>query len=174
MFGRFDRESREVLLLAEDLGRALGRDAVGPDLLLLALLAHDKAGVFASAGLRFDDLRSLLGGASGQSPRRQPTVTSTLPLRIRGILTTAFRASVSRGDTEVDPWHLALALVEELPGEVAVALTRLEVSPDAVRRAVRAHLGDVDEATAQVVTLPRPVEDDPLVEQRVARFSAAP
>ncbi|HVM39889.1 MAG TPA: Clp protease N-terminal domain-containing protein [Acidimicrobiia bacterium] len=142
MFARFGSQARRVIELAEDHARALWRPAVGPDHLLLALLAVDDTGTFARGGLRFDDVRSLLLEFSAGDPARtKGSTTGHLPLRLREVFRSAFRHMVALGGTEVEPLHLALALVDDpVPGEVGIVLRRLGVSSEAVRAEVVAGL----------------------------------
>ena len=164
MFARFGPEARRVIALAEDHARALWRSAVGPEHLLLALLAVDDRGTFVRVGLRFDDVRSgLLQSASGAS-RGNATARDArhLPLRLRSVFRDAFRRAALLGSPEVTPLHLALALVEHPSGEVAIVLRGVGVEAGAVRDALRAEMAEGQvEALEQDGTnvLCLPVED---------------
>lgn len=183
MFGRFGRETRRVIELAEDHARALWRPAVGPEHLLLALLAVDDSGVFHRCGLTFDDVRNRLLDAGAGDPPPSPSTREArhLPLRLREVFRGAFRHAAALGHPEVTPLHLGLALVDDPPGEIAVVLRHLEVKAVEVRDAVVAELleGDASRRPAgNVVNLPRGVpEPDDRVddgEMETVRFSAAP
>jgi ATP-dependent Clp protease ATP-binding subunit ClpC len=145
VFARFTPESRRVIELAEDHARALGRSAVGPEHLLLALLAVDDSGVFVRAGLRFDGVRShMLDGAPSEGAGANDRGRGHLPMRLREVFRHAFRQSALLGAAEVRPLHLALALVDEPPGEVAAVLRRLDVKAEAVRDEVLIELLEMD------------------------------
>lgn len=142
MFARFGSQARRVIVLAEDHARALRRPAVGPEHLLLALLAADESGVFARCGLRVDDVRArLLEAGEREAPGGDAsTPPGALPLRLRGVFRAAFREAAFLGADEVAPVHLALALVEHPPGEIAALLRAFEVAPEALTRALRSKL----------------------------------
>lgn len=183
MFARFGSQARRVIELAEDHARALWRPAVGPEHLLLALLAVDDSGVFARAGVRFDDVRTRLFDAA------QADVVSTakgaearhLPLRLKSVFRDAFRHAAMLASPEVTPLHLGLALLDPVPGEVAAVLRRLDVDADDLAAAVRTQIiegqtvGDVEEALPQderVVRLARSRPGSPRT-VRVGQRSAA-
>lgn len=179
MFGRFGGEARRVIDLAEDHARALWRPAVGPEHLLLALLAVDDTGVFHRCGLSFDDVRNRLLDAGAGDPPPSPSTQEArhLPLRLREVFRGAFRHAASLGHAEVTPLHLGLALVDEPPGEIAMVLRHLEVKAVEVRDAILVELLDGDASrrpAGNVVALPRsaPEADDGDMES--LRFSAAP
>lgn len=180
MFGRFGRESRRVIELAEDHARALWRPAVGPEHLLLALLAVDDSGVFHRGGLSFDDVRNRLLDAGAGDPPPNPSTQEArhLPLRLREVFRGAFRHAAALGHPEVTPLHLGLALVDDPPGEIAMVLRHLEVKAVAVRDTLLAELldGDVSAhpAANNVVNLPRSTENTDDGEMAPLRFSAAP
>lgn len=144
MFARFGREARQVIELAEDHARALWRPAVGPEHLLLALLAVDDTGVFVRAGLRFDDVRARLLDTTTAEPQSNGAAQRArhLPLRLRSVFRDAFRRASALGSPEVTPLHLALALVEEPPGEVLAVLRALKVKVEEVRDVVTAQILD--------------------------------
>lgn len=184
MFGYFGPEARRVIWLAEDHARALGRAGVGPEHLLLAVLAVDDRGVLEEAGLAFDEVRESLADAPGSESEWPPDRASRndphLPLRLREVLRAAFRHAATLGHPQVTPLHLALALVDDPPGEVAAALRRLGVEATPARDAVRAALLVESAPDDTVVELRRrPVAvpaGEPKTEAGLAqlRFSAAP
>lgn len=159
MFARFGSQARRVIELAEDHARALWRPAVGPQHLLLALLAVDDTGVFVRSGLRFDDVRSRLVEMSSDEPPPRAALAEArhLPLRLRSVFQDGFRQAVSLGAPEVKPLHLALALVTDPPGEIARVFRGLEVKATDVRDAVLAELleSDAEAHGDGVVALPR-------------------
>jgi len=171
MFARFGREARRVIELAEDHARALWRPAVGPEHLLLALLAVDDSGAFVRGGLCFDDVRGrLLESASGEPAPSAPNGDpGHLPLRLRTVFRDAFREAAALGAREVTPLHLALALVDDPPGEIALVLRRLDVKAEVVRDAILEALLDVTAAEAaephKIIRLPRG-DEQPVVETR--------
>lgn len=163
MFARFGREARRVIELAEDHARALWRPAVGPQHLLLALLAVDDSGAFVRAGLRFDDVRSRLLDAVAGDPPPNPAAQRArhLPLRLRSVFRDAFRQAAGLGAPEVTPVHLALALVDEPPGEVSLLLRQLGVEPEAVRDELLVEVVGEQADDGNVVALPRRVSAGP-------------
>lgn len=142
MFARFGREAREVIELAEDHARALWRPAVGPEHLLLALLAVDDRGMFARVGLRFDEVRARLLESPGGDVRSSAAALGArhLPLRLRSVFGDAFRHAALLGSPEVTPLHLALALMEHPPGEISRVLRAADVDAQAVRDVLRAEI----------------------------------
>lgn len=177
MFARFGREARRVIELAEDHARALWRPAVGPEHLLLALLAVDDSGAFVRGGLCFDDVRGRLLEASASEPQASSPNADVghLPLRLRTIFRDAFRRAASLGANEVGPLHLALALVDDPPGEVGLVLRRLDVKPEAVRDAVLEALLDATASQSaepdKIVRLPRSEPRDVVREPTRARVA---
>lgn len=167
MFGRFGREARRVIDLAEDHARALWRPAVGPEHLLLALLAVDDTGAFVRGGLCFDDVRAHLVETTACDPpaRRQVHEARHLPLRLRSVFRDAFRHAAGMGAPEVTPLHLALALVDDPPGEIAVLLRRTGTDHGDLRAAVMAEILDPREADGSG-------DDNPVV--RLTRVERAP
>lgn len=151
MFARFGPQARRVIELAEDHARALWRPAVGPQHLLLALLAVDDSGAFVRSGLCFDDVRGrMLEASTGDAPAGKPGQESRyLPLRLRSVFGDAFRHAAVLGSREVKPLHLALALVDPPSGEIAHVLRHLEVKAEAVRDAVLEAL--LDDASREQV-----------------------
>lgn len=166
MFGRFGPEARRAIALAEDRARALGRPAVGPEHLLLALA--DGGGVLERGGLGADRLHAeLLERADGDdvppAPPRAPV--RDLPLHLREVFRAAFRHAAARGDPEVLPMHLALALLADPPGEITAVLRRLGLGAPDLHRVVVDAMAEGDVAASRagvrhhVVELPRQADE---------------
>lgn len=160
MFARFTSQTRRVIDLAEDHARALWCPAVGPEHLLLALLAVDDSNVFVRAGLHFDAVRArLLDANAGQPPPDHAgQADRRLPLRLREVFRDAFRHAALLGDERVKPLHLALALVDDPPGEISMVLRGIDVDPAVIRDAVLDRLlleAEAVEQASNVVSLIR-------------------
>ena len=94
MFQRLDAATRDVLVLAQEEGRALGHGHVGTEHLLLGLLRRPgtvAAAVLAEAGAALDDLRSAVERNVG---RGLPGPDDAAALRAIGIDINLVRASI--------------------------------------------------------------------------------
>jgi hypothetical protein len=83
MHSRFDTEARIAVAQATDIARELGHSQVGPDHLLLGLLANMRGTAYAALadhGLRFDTARDLVvdvhaESETGKDPNAEPSDT---------------------------------------------------------------------------------------------------
>ncbi|GAA2383912.1 hypothetical protein GCM10010170_093030 [Dactylosporangium salmoneum] len=141
MFERFTDRSRRVVVLAQEAARTLNHHYIGTEHLLLGLL-HEGEGLAASV------LRAL--GVTLEAVQRQveeivglgaQAATGHVPFtpRAKKVLELSLRESLRLGDSCIGTEHILLALLREGEGVAVQILTRLGVSPTAVR----AQLADV-------------------------------
>ena len=130
--------AREVARLAREEAGRLRQPEVRAADVLVALARHDGpiAAALASAGITPDRLREARGSTSAV-PFKAPA-TGPLPhsKEVSEALAESLRLAVARGDAELRPDHLAVALLSQDAGSAAALLARVGASPETVRLAL--------------------------------------
>jgi ATP-dependent Clp protease ATP-binding subunit ClpA len=150
VFERFSQEAREVVVGAQDEARDLRHEHVGVEHMLLGVLRlppeQVTSQVLASLGVEGDEIRERLRelGAPGQ------LVAGQLPFtpRAKRVLELSVREALSRGDTQVGPDHILLAIVRDDDGLAVQLLKERGVTLEHVRDAVVAALPPPEPALA--------------------------
>lgn len=134
MFEHFTDTTRRVITLAESEAKRLGLDYVGPEHVLLGLIAVNE-------GIAFDTIRSfgitlqkarrelekLPGMKAGSSPKGLPLSIST-----ERMLKHAHREMRERGESVIDTEHMLLALLRAKDRTSIDALINLGARPHAL------------------------------------------
>jgi ATP-dependent Clp protease ATP-binding subunit ClpA len=130
--------ARDVARLAREEAGRLGHREVRAEHVLVALARHDGpvARALAGVGITTERLRRALGGTPAvpfKAPATRPLPNSP---EVSETLAESLRLAVARGDAELRPDHLAVALVAQDAGSAEALLTRLGSSWETVRLAL--------------------------------------
>ena len=145
MLERLTPDARQVVVAAQDEARRLGHGAIGPEHLLLGLLAAGgrAARVLEGLGLTEQRGREEVERLAGRGTRMSAGAIPFTP-RARGVVEGAVRQAMSLGHDEAGAEHVLLALAAERDG-AAVRVLEAAGHPGRVRDAV---LRALDEAPA--------------------------
>jgi hypothetical protein len=161
MFTRFTGRSRRVIVLAQEEVRERGHGCVGPEHLLLGLLAEEE-GVAASAleslGISLEEARGQAGEIVG---RGQGAPAGHIPFTppAKQVLARSLQEALKLGHQYVGPEHLLLSLLAGGDGTTAAVLAGRGVGYDLVReRLVAVLTGRYEQADprTRLVRLPVP------------------
>jgi ATP-dependent Clp protease ATP-binding subunit ClpA len=126
VFERFSEDARQVILRAQEESQQLGHDFVGVEHLLLGVARTDPALLRVSA----DEVRAQV--VERIAAGTQPTEGATpFTAGAKGALERSLTAALQRGDRQIAPEHLLMALLVD---ERVAAVLRAcgEPPPDAV------------------------------------------
>ncbi|MEU1585412.1 Clp protease N-terminal domain-containing protein [Micromonospora sp. NPDC005710] len=143
-FGRFTPRARNVVMASQEEARASGNADIGPEHLVLGLLAEPDglaARVMAGRGATAEVVREAVGAVL---PQRVEQVPALIPYDARGkkALELTFREALRLGHNYVGTEHILLALLEQEDGDGV--LTNLGLDKATVE-------GDLDAALAAAV-----------------------
>jgi ATP-dependent Clp protease ATP-binding subunit ClpC len=147
MEGRYTADGRQAMVRAQEEARALGHGSVGPEHVLLGLLAVEDgtaARALARLGLDAERGRAEVERVAGRGSRVSHGSLPFTP-RSRGVAEGALREAMSLGHEEVGTEHVLLALVTDRQG-VAAKVLETVAHPGVVRDAV---LATMEEAPAE-------------------------
>jgi ATP-dependent Clp protease ATP-binding subunit ClpA len=136
MFERFTGESRQVVVLAQELARDLTHHHIGTEHLLLALLAQESSPVrrgLVGLGLTPEAARALVLDAV---PREQTPPPGHIPFtpRAKKALELSLREALARNDQHIGPEHLLLGILAEGGGVAARILLLDGRTADRIRQ----------------------------------------
>jgi ATP-dependent Clp protease ATP-binding subunit ClpC len=116
VFERFSDDARQVIRYAQEESKQFGHDSVGVEHLLLGVARTDPALVRVSA----DDVRAQVAERLGMGTQR---VEGNVPFSAgaKGALERSLTAALQRGDRQIAPEHLLMALLVD---ERAAAVLR--------------------------------------------------
>jgi hypothetical protein len=139
-FGRFTPRARNVVMASQEEARASGNAEIGPEHLVLGLLAEPEAlaaRVMADLGVTPEALRETVAAAL---PPRVEQVPDLIPYDARGkkALELTFREALRLGHNYIGTEHILLALLEQEDG--AGVLTSLGLEKAAVEADLAAAL----------------------------------
>ncbi|MET8120610.1 Clp protease N-terminal domain-containing protein [Micromonospora sp. NPDC005189] len=131
-FGRFTPRARNVVMASQEEARASGNAEIGPEHLVLGLLAEPEglaAKVMAGRGATPEAVRETVGAALPPSADQVPDL---IPYDARGkkALELTFREALRLGHNYIGTEHILLALLEQEDG--AGVLTNLGLEKAAV------------------------------------------
>jgi ATP-dependent Clp protease ATP-binding subunit ClpC len=137
MFERFTGESRQVVVLAQELARDLTHHHIGTEHLLLALLAQESSPVrrgLVGLGVVPEEVRAAVLEAV---PRKKTPPPGHIPFtpRAKKVLELSLREALNRKDEHIGPEHLLLGLLAEGEGVAAQILVREGRTADRIRQA---------------------------------------
>jgi hypothetical protein len=130
--------TREVARLAREEAGRLGHPEVRAAHVLVALALHDGpvARALARAGISADRLRRGLGGTPAAPFKAAATGRLPHSREVSETLAESLRLAVARGDAELRPDHLAVALVSQNAGSTEALLGRVGASAEEIRLAL--------------------------------------
>jgi prophage maintenance system killer protein len=142
MFTRFTARARRVIVLAQVEARERGHSCVGPEHLLLGLLAEGEgvaALVLESLGITLEETRDQVDQMAG---RGQGTPAGRIPFTppTKQVLARSLREAVQLGHNYVGTEHILLSLLAEGDGTTAQVLAGRGAGYDLVREQVVAVL----------------------------------
>jgi ATP-dependent Clp protease ATP-binding subunit ClpA len=113
VFERFTDRARRVLVLAQDEGRVLNHDFVGPEHILLGLISESEgipARVFSDLGISLDAARRAVEVRVGRSSG-EPTGSPPFTPRTKRLLENSRTEAVALRHQYIGPEHLFLGLL---------------------------------------------------------------
>jgi prophage maintenance system killer protein len=160
MFTRFTARARRVIVLAQDETRERGHSCVGPEHLLLGLLAEGEgvgAVVLESLGISLEEVRDQVEEMVG---RGQGTPAGHIPFTppTKQVLERSLREAVQLGHNYVGTEHILLSLLAEGDGTTAQVLAGRGADYDLVREQVTVLTGRYEQTDprTRLVRLPVP------------------
>jgi hypothetical protein len=156
VFERFTDRSRRVLVLAQEEARLLHHPYIGPEHILLGLVAEGDgvaARALASAGVELEPARGAVGrmtnaGASGSAPPFTPDAKKVLEGSLRELL--------ARGGSNIGTEHLLFGLLAVENDLVQSTLATFGTDDDDLRRRAEWVLADGEpDEMPQSATAPR-------------------
>jgi len=143
-FARFRPPARAAIVHAQDEARDLDHDYIGTEHILLGLLRAEDgvaAPVLASLGVTLDDTRERVVAIVGRGTGERTGGHAPFTPRAKKALELALRESLALGHDYIGTEHLLLGLGREGEGVAAQVLAAQGADAEAVRAAVRRHLG---------------------------------
>ena len=139
MFEKFTDRARKVMSLAQDEARGLGQMYVGTEHLLLGLIKEGDgiaAQALAKLDVTYDETLSTVKEITNRDAEPVPGGHIPFTPRAKRVLESAYRETMTHGQTYISTEHLLLGIVHEGNGVAMEALSRMGISGDAVRNAV--------------------------------------
>jgi hypothetical protein len=135
VFERFDEESRQVVVLAQDEARALKHNYIGTEHILLGLLREEEglaARVLESLDITVKEVRFQIARIVGQGDE---VTTGQIPFtpRAKKVLELALREALSLGHNYIGTEHILLGVVRENEGVAARILLDFGADPETIR-----------------------------------------
>jgi ATP-dependent Clp protease ATP-binding subunit ClpC len=143
VFERFTDRARRVLVLAQEEARLLGHPMIGPEHILLGLIAEGRgvaATVLGDAGVDLERAREEVDrhvGGIGRSHVESPPFTPDA----KKALENSLRTALSMGHSDIGTEHLLLGVLEEEDTIVRLVLDALEADADDLRQRVAEAIG---------------------------------
>ena len=130
MFEKFTDKARKVMSLAQDEARNLGQMYVGTEHLLLGLIKEGDgiaAQALAKLDVTYDEALATIKQIS--KPETEPVPGGHIPFtpRAKRVLESAYRETITYGQTYISTEHLLLGIVREGNGVAIEALSRMGV-----------------------------------------------
>jgi ATP-dependent Clp protease ATP-binding subunit ClpC len=135
VFETFDRDARQVVVLAQEEARLLEHGYIGTEHLLLGVLALDgpMADALGELGVTLqatrDDVEEAVGPGAGPAARRHIPFTP----RAKAVLELSLREALRLDETRIGAAHVVLGLLREGKGVACQVLLRLSGDLDRVR-----------------------------------------
>jgi ATP-dependent Clp protease ATP-binding subunit ClpC len=137
---QFTAEARAAVKRSQQEAVNLGAPAIGPEHLLLALLAPEaggSAGALASAGVQRDTLRNAIQDMSARvAPNDRHRAPARLAPSTKKALELSLREALRRGDDCIGSEHVLLGLLRASDNRLRLMLDSVGVTPEAIRDAV--------------------------------------
>ncbi len=148
MFEKFTDKARKVMSLSQEEARALGQMYVGTEHMLLGLI-KEKEGVAAQAlaklDVTYDETLATIRSLTAEEAEPVPGGHIPFTPRAKRVLESAYRETMTHGQTFIATEHLLLGIVAEGNGRAMDALRAMGLSADAVRNAVNELIAKNDE-----------------------------
>ncbi|SCL26674.1 Clp protease N-terminal domain-containing protein [Micromonospora inyonensis] len=137
-FSRFTPRARNVVMASQNEARAAGNPQIGPEHLVLGLLAEPEAVAAKAITAQGVTLEAVREAATATLPAAVPDVPDLIPYNAEGkkALELTFREALRLGHNYIGTEHILLALLEQEAGNGV--LTRLGVDKAAVEATVAA------------------------------------
>jgi hypothetical protein len=139
MFERFTDRSRRVVVLAQEEARALNREFVGTEHLLLGLIREDgglAAQALESLGISEDAARRQVEEITGRGEAGPAKGHLPLTAHAKKVLQLSLREAMALGHGYIGTEHILLGLIREDAGAATRVLNGLGVDPNAIRQQV--------------------------------------
>jgi ATP-dependent Clp protease ATP-binding subunit ClpC len=132
---QFSKRAQRVLALAGEESERMGRELVGKDHLLLALLVCGEgsgAAVVSSAGLTADAVRLRITAVGCTAEVASNGYTSSM----RNVLRLAAQHADTLGNSEIEPDHFVLGLLDKTDGPVRSLFRHFALDTERVKMAL--------------------------------------
>ncbi|WP_321971730.1 ATP-dependent Clp protease ATP-binding subunit [Paratractidigestivibacter sp.] len=139
MFEKFTDKARRVMSLSQEEARALGQMYVGTEHMLLGLLKEKEGTAYealAKLDVTYDETLATIRGLTTEEAEPVPGGHIPFTPRAKRVLESAYRETMTHGQTFIATEHLLLGIVSEGNGRAMDALRAMGLSADAVRNAV--------------------------------------
>ena len=138
MFERFTERARQVVVLAQDVARALKHNYLGTEHILLGLLREEEglaARVLESLDITVEEVRAQVARIVGQGDE---VTTGQIPFtpRAKKVLELALREALSLGHNYIGTEHILLGLVRENEGVAARILLDFDADAEKIRNEI--------------------------------------
>jgi ATP-dependent Clp protease ATP-binding subunit ClpC len=138
VFERFTERARQVVVLAQDESRTLGRDFIGTEHILLGLLREEEglaARVLESLDLTLEEVRAQVVSIVGQG---EAVATGQIPFTpgAKKVLELSLREALSLGHNYIGTEHVLLGLVRANEGVAARVLRDFGADAETIRNEV--------------------------------------
>ncbi|BAZ16302.1 ATP-dependent Clp protease regulatory subunit [Calothrix sp. NIES-4071] len=145
MYERFEEASREVVILAQEEARRLGKSRIGTEFILLALIGQETglaSRILKSLGANVTEVRSKVEQLTAFSPGTSNNeIFRYSPTAERAVIESSKKALQLKSNL-ICTEHLLLALIEEQESVAVKVLMDLGISPEQVRIKVYETLND--------------------------------
>jgi hypothetical protein len=138
---QFSKRAQRVLALASEESRRLGCEHVGGDHLLLAVLAHGEgsgAAVLSSAGLTAEAVRLRIAAIGSTAE----VASNGYGPSMRSILRLSSQHADALGDSEIEPEHFVLGLLDKADGPAMSLLRHFGVDIERVKASLLQKMSD--------------------------------
>jgi Clp amino terminal domain, pathogenicity island component/UvrB/uvrC motif len=165
VFERFTERARQVVVLAQDEGRALKHNYIGTEHLLLGLLRVEEglaARILASLDITVEEVRAQVARVVGFGDH---VATGQIPFtpRAKKVLELSLREALSLGHNYIGSEHILLGLMREDDGVAARILLDFGADAETVRNEVVRMLS----GPGRVPDAEEPVEFPPELAERI-------
>lgn len=158
VFERFTDRARRVFVLAQEEARTMQCPYIGPEHLLLGMLAENQglaAEALSTAGVDYEQARQRV---EALYRRRSTQSSGSAPFSdgAKRILERALRVSLARGDGEIDTEHLLLGLLDQKDDQTTAIFVSLDVTKEEIHQQLENRLEDRTRPVNPVLRSPLP------------------
>lgn len=138
---QFSKRAQRVLALASEESRRMGCDHVGSDHLLLGLLVYGQGNgvaVLSSAGLTLEAVRCRIEAIGSTAE----VASEGYGPSMRNILSLSWHKAETLGDTEIEPEHFVLSLLDRVDGPAMSLFRHFAIDTEQVKASLLRRMSD--------------------------------